>query len=176
MLDQWWGGVEKLWKCWQEERWTSVAYKKYSTKEKVQNVWLWRSCAREGDGGDDDRDNEVTILVVNGGVLEEVEQHNGENQGKHLGEFKNRTMKTWDAVEGFHQLENSHKLYWGFHQAIKARITCFIYFIKLLFSVLTKRKMIYKACIYTLISFIHETVNSYKLKANHITHVIFVLR
>ena len=33
----------------------------------------------------------------------------------------------------------------GFHQAMKARRTCFISFIKLLFSVLTKRKTMYEA-------------------------------
>ena len=48
-------------------------------------------------------------------------------------------MKTGDAVKGFHMLENSHKLCQGSHQAVKARLTCFISFIKLLFSVLTKQ-------------------------------------
>ena len=50
-----------------------------------------------------------------------------------------------DAVEGLHLLENSHKLCQGFHQAMKAGITRFISFIKLLFSVLTRRKTIYEA-------------------------------
>ena len=39
----------------------------------VQN-FVCRSCAREGDGGDDDGDDEAPGLVVNRGMLEEVEQ------------------------------------------------------------------------------------------------------
>ena len=62
-----------------------------------------------------------------------------------------RSVKTRNAVEGFHLLENSHKPCRCFQQAMEARITCFISFIKLLFSVLTKRKTIYEA----------HTVNSY---------------
>ena len=61
----------------------------------------------------------------------------------------------------------------GFHNSMKARGTGFISFIKLLFSVLTKRKMI---CMYVYFNFFHETVNSHNLKtANHIAHVISVL-
>ena len=53
----------------------------------------------------------------------------GENRGEHLGEFESRSVKTQDAVEGFHLLEeNSHKLCQGFHQAMKAQRTCFISF------------------------------------------------
>ena len=33
-----------------------------------------------------------------------------ENQGERLGEFESRLVKTRDAIEGFHLLENSHKL------------------------------------------------------------------
>ena len=51
----------------------------------------------------------------------------GENRGERLREFERRSVKTRDAV------------------------ACFIYFIKLLFSILTNRKTIYEAC----------TVNSY---------------
>ena len=65
-------------------------------------------------------------------------------------------MKTREAIEGFHLLENSHKHCRGFHQAMKAWITCFISFIKLLFAVLTKRKTIYEARMY--LYFFHETV------------------
>ena len=54
----------------------------------------------------------------------------------------------------FHLLENSHKLYRGFHQAMKAKRTRFISFIKL-FSLLTKKMTIYEACMYI---FFHETV------------------
>ena len=45
---------------------------------------------------------------------------------------------------------------WGFHQAMKAQITCFTSFIKLLFFVLTKRKTTYEAhiIIFYLASFI----------------------
>ena len=64
-------------------------------------------------------------------------------------EFETRSVKTLDAVEGFHLLENSHKLCRGFHHVMKARRTCFISFIKLLFSDLTKRKTIrICTCIY----------------------------
>ena len=45
---------------------------------------------------------------------------------------------------GFHLLENFHKLCRGFYQAMKARTTCFISFIKLLFFILTKRKTTYE--------------------------------
>ena len=48
-----------------------------------------------------------------------------------------------DAVEGFHLLENSHKLCRGFQKVMETR-TCSISFIKLLFSVLTKRKTIHE--------------------------------
>ena len=34
----------------------------------------------------------------------------GENRGERLGEFESRSMKTRDAVECFHLLENSLKL------------------------------------------------------------------
>ena len=75
-------------------------------------------------------------------------------------------MKTRDTVEGFRLLENSHKLCRGFQQAMEARTTCCISFIKLLFSVLKKRKMAYEA----------RTVNSHSSETvNHIAHVIFVL-
>ena len=76
----------------------------------------------------------------------------GENQGERLGKSEGRSVKTRDAVEGFHLLKNSPKFCRGFHQAMKARRTCFISFIKVLFSVLTKRKTIY------------ETVNSHNLE------------
>ena len=69
----------------------------------------------------------------------------GENRGERLGEFESRSVKTRDAVEDFHLLENFHKLCRGFQQAMEARATCFIYFIKLLFSLLIKRKTIYEA-------------------------------
>ena len=65
-------------------------------------------------------------------------------------------MKTRDAVEGFHLLENSHKLCRGFQHAMEARTTSFISFIKLLFSVVTKREKIYKAL--TINSYNWETV------------------
>ena len=75
-------------------------------------------------------------------------------------------MKTRDAVECFHLLENSHKLCPGFQQAMEARTTYFISFIKLLFSVLTKRKTIYEV----------RTVNSHSsVTVNHNAHAIFVL-
>ena len=69
-----------------------------------------------------------------------------ENQGEHLKEFESRWEKTLEAVKGFHLLKNSHKLCQGFHQAMKARRTCFISFIKLVFSMLTKRRR-YMKCI-----------------------------
>ena len=61
-----------------------------------------------------------------------------------MGEFESKSLKTRDAVEGFHLLENSHKLCRGFQEAMEARTTCFISFIKL-FSLLTKRKTVCEA-------------------------------
>ena len=63
----------------------------------------------------------------------------------------------------FHLLKNSHKLCRGFQQAMEARTTCFITFIKLLFSVLTKRKMLYEGRIVYL-NFCHENVTSHNLE------------
>ena len=73
-----------------------------------------------------------------------VPSYPGENRGERLGESESRSVKTRDTIEGFHLLENSRKLCRGFQQAMEARTTCFISFIKLLFSVLTKRKTIYE--------------------------------
>ena len=56
------------------------------------------------------------------------------------------------AVEGFHLLENSRKLCWGFHHMETRRI-CFISFIKSQFSDLTKKKTIYEARLYKNIAF-----------------------
>ena len=42
----------------------------------------------------------------------------GENRGEHLGDFESRSMKTRDAVKGFHLLENSDKLCRGTIQTI----------------------------------------------------------
>ena len=70
------------------------------------------------------------------------------------------------------QLKNSHKLCRGFCQAIKARRTCFISFIKLLFSFLTKSKiktMIYTKSVCVYFNFFHERVNFHNLeKANYV--------
>ena len=57
-----------------------------------------------------------------------------------------------DAVESFHLLENSHKLCRGFHQAMKALRTCFISFILLLDSELTKRNTLCEARMFRYIS------------------------
>ena len=38
-----------------------------------------------------------------------------ENWGERFGEFESRSVKTWDAAKGFHLLQNSNKLCWGFH-------------------------------------------------------------
>ena len=84
-----------------------------------------------------------------------------ENQSKRLEEFESRSARTRDTVEGFHLLENSHKLCRGFQQAMEELITCFISFIKLLFSFL-KTKTIYKATIY--FNFFHEIVTSHNLE------------
>ena len=64
---------------------------------------------------------------------------------------------------GFHLLENSHKLCGGFHQAMKAWITCFISSRKLSFSVLIKRKTVIQ-CVSVYFKFFHETVNSHNLE------------
>ena len=55
----------------------------------------------------------------------------GENQDEHLGEFESRSVKTRDAVKGFHLIENSCKLNRVFHQAKKAQRICLISFLKL---------------------------------------------
>ena len=55
----------------------------------------------------------------------------GVNRGERLGEFESRSVKTGDAVEGVHQLENSHKLCRDFQQAMKAPRTRPIYLKKL---------------------------------------------
>ena len=70
----------------------------------------------------------------------------------------------------------SHKLCRGFDQTMKARITCFMFsFIKLLFSVLTKRiKDDYDARMSIYFNFFHQTVNSHNLEiANHIATSFF---
>ena len=60
-----------------------------------------------------------------------------------FGRIREQISETqWKAVD---LLENSHKLCRGFQQAMGARKTCFISFIKLLFSLLTKRKTMYEA-------------------------------
>ena len=53
-------------------------------------------------------------------------------------------VKTEANVWENSRAENSHKLCRGFQQAMEALTTCFISFIKLLFSLLTKRKTIYE--------------------------------
>ena len=68
-----------------------------------------------------------------------------ENRGERLGELQSTSVKTRDAIEGFHLLENSYKLCQGFHQAMKARRTCFISFLKLSFSV--QRRYTKRVCI-----------------------------
>ena len=102
-----------------------------------------------------------------------------------MGEFESRSAKTRDAGEGFHLLENSHKLCQGFHQARKAQRTCLynyiiISFIKLLFFNLTKGKTIYMYelhhFMYNFISFMKLFTNSHNLEtANIIAHVISCL-
>ena len=82
-----------------------------------------------------------------------------------MGELESRSVKTRDAVEGFHLLKSFHKLFRGFQLAMEALTTCFISFIKLSFSVLTKRN-IYEA----------RTVNSHNSETvNHISDIIFML-
>ena len=70
-----------------------------------------------------------------------------------------RTVKTQDAVEDFHLLENSHK---GFQQAMKARRICFISFIILIniFRLNKDKDDIQRAYVY----FFHETANSHNLE------------
>ena len=92
-----------------------------------------------------------------------------------MGEFDSRSVKTRDAVKEFQILENSEKLCRGFHQAMKARRTCFISFMKLLFSILNKEKYDIRSA-YVYFNFFLETVNSHNLEtANHIVQLIFVL-
>ena len=49
MLDQWWGVVEKLWRCWQREMWTFFAYKKYNTKKNAK-CWAAKRNATNSSG------------------------------------------------------------------------------------------------------------------------------
>ena len=72
-----------------------------------------------------------------------------ENRGERLGEFESRSMKIREAVKGFTCSRILTNVRLSFHQAMKALITCFISLIKLLFSVLRKRKTIYEARMYT---------------------------
>ena len=64
--------------------------------------------------------------------------------------------------EGFHLLENSHKLCRDFQQAIEARKTCFISYLKSLIFSVTKIKMIYEAL--TVNSHNSETVKPHYLR------------
>ena len=81
-----------------------------------------------------------------------------------MGEFESRSVKTRDAVEGFHLLENSQTLP-RFSTGYGGTEKMFISFIKFLFSVLTKRKTIYEA----------RTVNSHNSKTvNYIAHVFLM--
>ena len=80
----------------------------------------------------------------------------GENQGEHLGELESRTVKTRDAVEVFTCSRILTNFAEVFQQAMEAWTTYFVSCIKLLFSLLTKRKTIYK--VHTVNSFNSETV------------------
>ena len=87
--------------------------------------------------------------------------------------FKNKTCSSClhNPVETEANVcQNSPKRLPPFSPGYEGTKKVFISFIKLLFSVLTKRKTIYKAY------FFHDTVNSYNLvTTNHIAQVIFVL-
>ena len=74
-----------------------------------------------------------------------------------------------DAVESFHLLENSHKLCRGFHQAMKALRTCFISFILLLDSELTKKKYAMRSA-HVSLYFFNETVNYLKPDVFFVLH------
>ena len=91
----------------------------------------------------------------------------GENRGECFGEFENRSVTTRDAVEYFHLLENSHKLCGGLKRLWRhGQHVFFLFFLKSLFLILTKRKTIYEA----------RTVNSHNSETvNHIADVIFEL-
>ena len=83
-----------------------------------------------------------------------VPSYPGENRGECLGEFESRSLRNLTLVRAF-------------HQAMIARRTRFISFINILFSVLTKRKTIYrytKRGIHVYFNFFHETVNSHNLE------------
>ena len=75
------------------------------------------------------------------------------------------------TVEDLHLLENSHKhcQLKVFNRLWRHERQCFISFIKLLFSVLTKRKMIYGQSAYCKFSQLGDS------KLNHIAHIIFML-
>ena len=62
----------------------------------------------------------------------------------------------------------------SFYQAVKAQITCFISFYKIIFRRNKEKGDLRSAYVY--FNFIHQTVNSPNLEAaNHIAHIIFVL-
>ena len=77
----------------------------------------------------------------------------GKNRGEHLEEFESRSVKTREAFESFHLLDNSHKLCRGFHHAMKVRKTGFISFIQNNNFPTQQRKKRYMKCLCNFISF-----------------------
>ena len=61
----------------------------------------------------------------------------------------------------------------GFHQAMKARRTCFISFTKLLFTDSTKRKTVYEARVYSLISFMKLKFSQLGESQPYRSHFVF---
>ena len=82
-------------------------------------------------------------------------------------------MKTRDAAERFHLLDNPHKLLW-FSSDSEGTENMFYFFYKIIFRLKIEKHDLGSA--YVKFYFFYETLNSYYLEtANHIAHVIFVL-
>ena len=67
--------------------------------------------------------------------------------------WESKSVKTRDTVEGFHPLENSHKLCQVFHQAIECMENKFYFIYKIIFHLDKEKDDIRSVYMYTLISF-----------------------
>ena len=63
----------------------------------------------------------------------------GENRGEHLGEFESRSVKTRDAVEGFHMLEFSQTLP-RFSRGYRGTDNMFYFFSEIIIFIVNKEK------------------------------------
>ena len=92
-----------------------------------------------------------------------------------FGEFKSRSVKTRDAVENFLPALEFSQTFPSFLPGYEGTEKMFYFFYKII-SILKKEKDDIRSA-YVYFNFSHETVNFHVLEtANHIAHVIFVLR